>query len=129
MASIGLLLLFPFVTIPSIIYGFSAYLLFPLGLLLSIFTGKPSALRGSRIAVWLVPFFLIVAVPVGLYFLWWPLAPIFAAWMLVYFVGRRFSGVFQRQQYLVEGWRQAETELYAMKRRRRNTQIEDRRDI
>jgi len=115
MSCLVLLLLFPFVTVPSIIYGLSAYLLLPLAFILSIFTGRPSPLRASSISVWLVPIFLVVVVPVGLYFLWWPLAIIFAAWMLLYLVGRRFSGVSERQRYTLEGWRQADVGLRSMK--------------
>ena len=102
------LLLFPFVTVPSIIYGISAYILLPVGLLLSVFTGKPSFFKASRIAVKLLPPFLILAVPAGLYFVWWPLGLIFAIWMIIYFISRRHSGVSERESQIVRGWEEAE---------------------
>lgn len=101
---------FPFVTIPSIIYGISAYILLPVGFLFSIFTGKVSGIRAGVIADKLSPIFLILGVPLILYFyVWEPLGWIFFAWMVIYFLSRIYSGVHKRDARIHEGWREAET--------------------
>ena len=109
MSFLLLLLLFPFITIPSLIYGISGYILLPVGLLLRLLTGKPSGIRASIIAIKLNPIFLLFGVPLIFYFyVWKPLAWIFFAWMTIYFVSRRFTGASQKKTQIMQGWEEAD---------------------
>jgi len=105
-----------FVTIPSLIYSVSNWaftvVLFPLGLIHQLLMGKAGHSRGmaQRIAIGSVfinivsPLFLILGFPLILYFyVWEPLGWIFFAWMIIYFVSRRFSGVHEWQVRYFKG--------------------------
>ena len=124
MGCLTALFVFPFVTIPSIIYGMSGYILLPIGFFLSIFTGKVSSIRAAVIADKLSPVFLILGVPLILYFYAWePLGWIFFAWMVIYFLSRIYTGVHKRDAKMHQGWREAETmmeELEKSKQEERN---------
>jgi len=107
---------FPFITVPSIFYGISGYILLPLGFFFSLFTGRPSAYRATLIASKLIPIFLILGLPVIFYFyLWKPLAWIFFAWMIIYFISRRFTGAHEKEVQLRQGWKEAEAIEQKMK--------------
>lgn len=108
MSYVVAILLFPLVTLPSIIYGVSSYALLPLGFVLSLFTGKPSSFRASTIAVKLTPIFLVVGVPLILYFYLSKLAGwIFFGWIVLYLIIRRFSGISARERQITRGWQEA----------------------
>ncbi len=99
---------FPFITVPSIVYGISAYILLPIGFFLSLFTGKLPEFRASLIAAKLIPTFLLLVVPLILYFyVWEPLGLAFFVWMVIYFLSRIYSGVHKREARIHEGWKEA----------------------
>lgn len=104
------LLVFPFITVPSIIYGISGFVLLPLGFFLILFTGRPSGIRASLIALKLTPIFLIIVVPIILYFYAWePLNWIFFAWMLIYFLSRFYTGVHKKDVAMIHAWKEFAT--------------------
>lgn len=110
MGCIVALFAFPFVTIPSIIYGISAYILLPLSFLLLLFTGKPSGIQVSLLSLKLTPIFLIVMLPILFYFyVWEPLAWIFFAWMLIYFLSRFYTGVHKKDLDMIEAWKELDS--------------------
>ena len=101
------LLVFPFITVPSIIYGISGYVLLPLGFFLILFTGRPSGIQASLIAFRLIPIFLIIVIPILLYFyVWEPLGWIFFAWMLIYFLSRFYTGVHKKEVTMIHAWKE-----------------------
>ncbi len=101
------LLVIPFVTIPSIIYGLSAYILLPVSFLLLLFTGRPSRIQVFLFAVKLTPVFLIVALPIIFYFyVWESLGWIFFAWMLIYFLSRLYTGVHKKELAMIAAWKE-----------------------
>jgi len=76
---------FIFITIPSIILVISSFVLWPIGWFLSVFTGKPSALRAHFITLKLSPIFLILVIPAIFYFyVWVPLCWIFFGWTFLF---------------------------------------------
>ena len=100
---------FPFITVPSLIYVISGFILMPVGFILSIFTGKVSGVRAWVIADKLSPIFLILGVPLIFYFyVWEPLGWAFFAWMILYFLSRIYTGVHKRDAKIHEGWREKE---------------------
>jgi len=116
MGCFAVLFVFPFITIPSIFYALSGYILLPIGFLLCLFTGKPSAIRASLIASKLIPVFLVLGIPLILYFYTWaPLGWIFFAWMMIYFISRRFTGAHTKEVQLRQGWKEAEAIEQKMK--------------
>jgi F0F1-type ATP synthase membrane subunit b/b' len=42
--------------------------------------------------------------PAGLYFIWKPLAIIIFAWLLIYFIIRKYSGVSERENQMFQAW-------------------------
>jgi len=59
------------------------------------------------IASKLIPIFLLLGLPVIFYFyLWKPLAWIFFAWMIIYFISRRFTGAHEKEMQLRQGWKE-----------------------
>jgi len=101
------LVVFPFITVPSITYGISGYLLLPVGFFLILFVGKPSRIQDSLLALKLTPIFLIVLVPIVLYFyVWEPLSWIFFAWMLIYFLSRFYTGVHKKEVAMIHAWKE-----------------------
>jgi len=118
MGCLAALFAFPFITVPSIFYGISGYILLPVGFFLSLFVGRPSAFRASLIASKLIPIFLILGIPLILYFYTWaPLGWIFFAWMIIYFISRRFTGAHEKEVQLRQGWKEAEAIEQKMKER------------
>ena len=112
---------FLFITVPSIFYGISGYILLPVGFFLSLFMGRPSVYRATLIASKLIPIFLILGLPVIFYFyLWKPLAWIFFAWMIIYFISRRFTGAHEKEVQLRQGWKEAEAIEHKMKEKMGN---------
>lgn len=111
-----LLLIIIFITIPSIILSISHFVLMPIGWFLSLFTGKPSALRAHFITLKLSPIFLVLIVPAILYFyVWVPLCWIFFAWMVIYYVSRRWTGAVQRDREMEEVLKKIDTIERGMK--------------
>ncbi len=97
----------PFVTLPSIIYGICPYILLPVSFFLMLFKGKPSGIQVSLLALKLTPIFLIVALPIIFYFyVGEPLGWIFFAWMLIYFLSRLYSGVHKKELAMTEAWKE-----------------------
>ena len=109
MKILTVVLVFVFVTIPSLIYSVTNWVftvsLLPLFLIHQLLMVKTRPFRGmaQRIAVSSVilqivsPLFLIIVVPIilgvaGRFLIAW----IFGAWMMLYFIIRRWSGVSQR---------------------------------
>lgn len=104
---LGLLVAFLLVTIPSIIYGISGYILLPVGCFLVLFMGSFSSIRASLIAFKLSTVFLIIVVPVILYFYVWEFAGwIFFFWMIIYFILRIYSGVHKKEVIMIQAWRE-----------------------
>ena len=99
MGFIVALFVFLFVTVPSIVFSISAWIFLPIGLFLRLF-GRSFFLRTFPSVFYnlILPIFLILGVPLILYFyVWEPLGWIFFAWMIIYFIMRRFSGVHEWQ--------------------------------
>jgi hypothetical protein len=96
------------VTIPSILYGISDYVLFPVGFLLSLFTKQPSIIKSSIIATRITPFFLLFIVPFILYvFTWEPLGWIFFGWILLYLIISVYSGASKKRNAVTDSWKLA----------------------
>ena len=94
------LLGFFFVTVPSLIYGLTPYILLPIGLLVSLLTGSTSRIRAAMIADKIAPFFLIFGLPAILYFyVSKPLGIGISGWMIVYFLIRIRTGAARRDAY------------------------------
>ncbi len=120
MGCLAVLFVFPFITLPSIIYSIShfalafilTWMIVPFNLSIgkrSPFLRERAAIQADRIAVKLVPIFLIIAVPIILYFYTWELAGwIFFGWMIVYFLSRRFSGASQTHTQITQQRKEAE---------------------
>ena len=101
---------FPFITVPSIIYGFSCYILMLPSFLLLLFKGKPSNIEVSLLAIKLAPVFLIVVLPVIFYFyVWEPLSWIFSVWMIIYFLSRFYTGAHEKCNNITEAWKELES--------------------
>lgn len=74
--------------------------------MLILFTGKPSGIQVSLLALKLTPIFLIVILPIIFYFyVWEPLSWIFFAWMLIYFLSRLYTGVHKKELATIEAWK------------------------
>jgi len=100
------LLVLLFTTIPSIVYGICAWIFVPIGLFLRLF-GRSFALRTYPwlLSKLILPIFLIIVVPSILYFyVWEPLCWIFFAWMIIYFIGRRWSGISDLETGMLQEW-------------------------
>jgi len=101
---------FLFISIPSIILVISDFVLYPIGWFLSVFTGKPSALRAHFITVKLSAIFLVLVVPAIFYFyVWVPLCWIFFTWMVIYYISRRWTGAAQRDRQMEESLKKMDT--------------------
>jgi amino acid transporter len=113
----------PFVTLPSIVYSISyfalGFLITYIVVLYNLAIGRRStflrlrcAIIGDRITSKVVPIFLIIVVPIILYFYTWKLAGwIFFAWMIIYFLSRRFSGVSRWHMQVIQQRKKAEKTL------------------
>ena len=109
---VAIMIGFIFITIPSIILVISDFVLYPIGWFLSVFTGKPSALRAHFITNKLEPIFLVLAVPVIFYFyVWVPLCWIFFSWMVIYYISRRWTGAVQRDRQMEEAFKKIDAKL------------------
>ncbi len=129
----GCVVSIPFVTIPSIVYSIAYFILiiplYPIGFLFNIFMGKPSHKRALRLAdaisVKILPIVLIIVLPVIFYFyVWVPLAWIFFAWMIIYFITRKYSGVSEKHARLTETYKEWE-ELEDRMQRESRTKKDD----
>ena len=99
-----IILKFIFELIPSLIYGISAWVLTPVGLLSGLFMRRPNPYKKALFTFKFSTAFLIIILPVILYlFIWKPLGLIFMFWMVVYFVIRLFSGAHEKEQMIREG--------------------------
>ena len=111
-AVVGTMLLLIFITIPSIILTISHFVLLPIGLFLSVFSGRPSGLRANLIILKLSPIFLILVIPAIFYFyVWIPLCWIFLIWMVIYYTSRRWTGASQQEKQMAEGWKRGDAAL------------------
>ncbi len=100
---VAIMIGFIFIWIPSNILNISHFVLLPIGWFLSLFTGKPSALRAHFITLKLSPIFLILIIPAIFYFyVWIPLCWIFFTWMVIYYISRRWTGAVQRDKLMEE---------------------------
>ena len=98
------LLVFPFVTLPSLIYSILTWLLLPVGILFSLATGRYSGYRAGLFVWVLKPLLLIVGIPALLYFNDRTLVGlVFSIWMIIYFLSRRFSGTHQFEMQALKG--------------------------
>ena len=114
------LLVLLFTTIPSIVYGICAWIFVPMGLCLRLF-GRSFALRTYPWLLFklILPIFLIVVVPSILcFYVWEPLCWIFFAWMIIYFIGRRWSGISDLETGMLQEWPKDGT-----KKRRLSTEL------
>ena len=101
-------------------YGICPYVLSPVSFLLILFTGKPSVIEVSLLAVKLTPIFLIVVLPIIFYlYVWEPLSWIFFAWMLIYFLSRLYTGVHKQELATTKAWK----ELASLAKQNVNTYI------
>ena len=97
-------ILFFLITIPSLVYGISAWLLVPIGWLIRLSIGRPvfSYLTGV-IVLKLDTIFLLLIVPTILFlFAWKPLGVIFFLWMASYLLIRIYSGVHGKEKIAIE---------------------------
>ena len=99
-----ILAVFPLVTIPSILYGLSAWVLIPIGLLSRHFMPRPTRTKETLITLKFTKIFLLFIVPVILYlYVWSPLGWIFFSWMALYLLGRFYSGAHKKELMIREG--------------------------
>jgi len=104
-----------FELIPSIIYGVSAWILMPIGLLSRFFMKRPNTSKQTLVTLKFSTAFLIVIMPIILYlYAWEPLGLLFMVWMIVYFIIRLYSGAHEKEQMIRAGMKglDAITEKY-----------------
>jgi hypothetical protein len=109
MGCLTALFVFPFITVPSIVYSVSAWIWVILFLPIRLVTGRSFAIRIFAPVLYrlILPTFLIVGVPLILYlYVWKPLGWIFFAWMIIYFISRRFTGVHEFETLSIKGWKE-----------------------
>ncbi|MBT9151534.1 MAG: hypothetical protein DDT40_01730 [candidate division WS2 bacterium] len=100
------LFVFLFITVPSIVFSVSAWIWVILFLPIRLLTGKSFAIRTFTPVLYklILPTTLIFGIPLILYFyVWEPLGWIFFAWMIIYFIIRRFSGVHEWETRYIQG--------------------------
>lgn len=98
-----LLIMFLLVTVPSILYGLSAWILIPVGLLSRHFMPRPTRTKEALITLKFTTIFLLFIVPVILYlYVWSPLGWIFFSWMALYFLSRFYSGAHKKELMIRE---------------------------
>jgi len=116
-----LVLLFFLVTVPSLIYGISSFILTPVGWLIRLFIGRPIfSYKAGVIALKMSTVFLLIIVPTILYFyVWEPLGWIFFSWIALYFLIRIYSGVHERERTIINAWK--EFDVFINKYRRTYT--------
>jgi len=123
------LIVIPFVTIPSVIYGVSHFLLMgillPVGFLLSFLKGRllyrKAILYADIIAVKLSPLFLILFIPIILYIYVWQIGGwIFFGWMIIYFISRKYSRVSIKHEQLTKTHKDFDVLLDRMDDRTKN---------
>jgi len=114
-----LLMAFFLVTVPSLIYGISGWLLIPVGWLVRLFIGRPAfSYKAGVIVLKLSTISLLLVVPAILYlYVWEPLGIIFFCWMGFYLLIRIYSGVHERERTAFEALKQ----LDALERKYENT--------
>lgn len=104
--SLVYLLVFLLVSIPSILYGLSAWILMPIGLLSRHFMPRPTRTKEALITLKLTTIFLLLIVPAILYlYVWSPLGWIFFSWMALYFLSRFYSGAHKKELMIRKYWR------------------------
>jgi len=102
---------FLFVTAPSFLYSVSVWIFLPIGLFLRLFIGRSFIIRTwpSVLYKLILPIFLILGVPLIFYlYVWEPLGWIFFAWMIIYFIGRRWSGIHEWESAYIKSTRWAD---------------------
>ncbi len=101
---LSLLIVFLLVTVPSILYGLSAWILIPVGLLSRQFMPRPTRTKVALITLKFTTIFLLFIVPVILYlYVWAPLGWMFFGWMALYFLSRFYSGAHKKELMIREG--------------------------
>jgi len=107
------------VTVPSLIYGISGWLLMPVGWLVRLFIGRPVfSYKAGVIVLKLSTIFLLLVVPAILYlYVWEPSGLIFFCWMGFYLLIRIYSGVHKRERTAFEALKQ----LDALERKYKHT--------
>lgn len=104
-----LLIGFLLVTVPSILYGLSAWILIPVGILARHFMPRPTRTKAMLITLKFTTIFLLFIMPVILYlYVWSPLGWIFFSWMALYFLSRFYSGAHKKELMIREGARDLE---------------------
>ena len=95
------------ITVPSLIYGISAWLLIPLAWLLRLLAQRPVFSNKAGIySLKISTIFLLLVVPAIFYlFVWVPLGWIFFAWMGLYLLLRKYSGVHEKEKSAIEAWK------------------------
>ena len=101
------LVLFFLVTVPSLIYGVSAWLLVPVAWLIRLSIGRPIfSYTAGIIALKLDTIFVLLVVPTVLsLFIWKPLGVVFFVWMASYLLIRIYSGVHEKERVAIESWK------------------------
>ncbi|MFC1981519.1 hypothetical protein ACFLVN_04680, partial [Chloroflexota bacterium] len=100
-------IVFFLVTVPSLIYGISAWLLIPIGWLMRLFIGRPIfSYKAGLIALKLSTILLLLIVPTILYlYVLEPLGLIFFIWMALYLLIRIYSGVHEKEKIFIKAWK------------------------
>lgn len=115
------ILVFPFMTLPSLLYGILHFVLgFIIGLSLRPFTGGDRAafLSDAICVKFFTPVSLLIVLPSIFYFyVCTTLAWIFFGWMLLYFILRRYSGVSKQHAQLDQSFKEADILMSEMKKR------------
>ena len=120
MGFIVALFVFLFITVPSIVFSVSAWIWTLLLLPIRLLIGKHYAIRVfiPFLYKFIFPISLILGVPLVLYFYVWELLGwIFFAWMIIYFVSRRFSGVHDLAMRSIEAMKGLDDLEQKMKRK------------
>jgi len=101
---------FLLVTIPSLLYGLSAWILIPIGLISRHFMPRPTRTKEILITLKFTTIFLLLIVPIILYlYVWPPLGWIFFSWMALYFLSRFYSGAHTKELLIREGAKKLES--------------------
>ena len=89
---------------PSMLYGLSAWILMPVGLLSRHLMPRPTRTKEILFTLKFTTIFLLIIVPVILYiYVWPPLGWIFFGWMALYFLSRFYTGAHEKELMIREG--------------------------
>jgi|GEM_PF-3908704 len=123
------IILFPFITLPSLLYGIvHGILVFLVSLPIRPFTGGDRAafLSDAICIKFLTPVSLLIVLPIVFYlYVWTPLAWVFFGWMLLYFVLRKYSGVSKQHAQIDQSFKEADKLISELKNKTRNMKNTD----